>query len=164
MATKLDQLQEQKKELETQLSKIEPVSKAFLISDSEIYDYSPWPYFLTGALMYKAGETFEDISYKAYDNDNSRSKVGKALNTAVWYTLAGASAIVVGACAIPFAILETPFAVPVKIHEALKTNRQWKYNSRVRAAKNKTEQLKKEIETIDNQIKQEQQNQTSMEL
>lgn len=150
----ITELEAKKQELQEKLEKIEPMSKRFTISDNEIYDFSPWPYFLTRAFLFNAGEVFSDIADNRFDNDPSRSKVGNALHSAGWYTLAGLAAFASGVLAIPFAVLETPFGLPAKIVEESRISRQQKYNTRIMKAREEVKSCKKQIEDIDKQIEQ----------
>lgn len=146
------ELKTKKLQLQEQLNKLEPIANQYVVSDDKVYDFNPFIYFLTQGMIYKAGEVFEDISMNALEDQYGRTKAGQALNKTAWYSLAGVAALAIGALSIPFAILETPISLPMKIHEEMKINRLSKHNSRVVNARHKVSLIKEQISNIDQQL------------
>ena len=165
MATQLEKLQNEKERLEKKIEKVNEIANAKPLSVNEELrldnDTALYTYFLTQGLFEKAGETFENIVWDT-EPPHTHNKVAKKAHRALTYTVAGAAAVGIAACAIPFAIVETVWSVPYLIYDKIATEQNMKYNSRIKKAKIKVEELQTKLDEVNKQISKQNQNDLEM--
>jgi len=152
MSKNLETLQKEKKNIEEKIEKLKGISNACEYDFYDIYDHDVTPFLATQSIFYGAGEAFHDVYDKLEDNIVSHNKVGRAVITGVNYAMAGAVAAAIGVTAVPVAILESVYSVPVLAYQFISEKSKENYNNRISKAKRKISQLNSELEEVNSQI------------
>lgn len=165
MATKLEELKKQEQKIIKQMNSIREVSRRRPIDKTEFNELVDEvdfpPYWLTMAAWWKfGGEIYEDITEEPA-NGRVRGKVETALNKTFAVLISGTLTL----CTVPFVfIVETPMALPALGVLGAQSAIFKKYNKNIKKAKQKMKDLELKLDETLKQIKQEQANQTEIQL
>ena len=152
MSKSLEKLNKEKESLEKKIQKVSNMANAWEYNFNEIYDHEIIPFLATKSAIYGAGETFSDVYDKLEDKIAAHSKVGKAIATGVNYAISGAAASVVALGAIPLAVIESAYSIPVGAYQFVSEKSKELYNHRIYKAGIKLENLKEDLEKVNAEI------------
>ncbi|MBQ8425475.1 MAG: hypothetical protein IJX17_05590 [Clostridia bacterium] len=155
MSKNLEKLNREKKNLENRIEKISGIANARAYDFNDIYDHDLIPFIATRATLYGAGETFENVYDRLDGGLSSHTKAGQVISNGVNYAIAGAAATAIGVTAIPIALLETVYSVPVAAYQFVSERTKEAYNSRISKAKHKLNDLQTKLDNVNSQIENE---------